>query len=94
VATSRPSIPKYRRQKRPKGADVAFVELNGHRHYLGVCGTPESKEKYARAIAEWSANGGRLVVDAGDITIVFFGGGFGDGDYAVADMRQAWPVLR
>ena len=24
----------------------------------------------------------------------FFGGGFGDGNYAIADMRQAWPVLR
>ena len=94
MANAKPSIPKYRRQKRPQSCDVAFVELNGKRHYLGDYNTPESKQRYHRLLAEWSANGGRLVVDAGDITIVFFGGGFDDGDYAVADMRQAWPVLR
>ena len=70
MANAKPSIPKYRRQKRPQSCDVAFVELNGKRHYLGDYNTPESKQRYHRLLAEWSANGGRLVVDAGDITIV------------------------
>ena len=70
MANANPSIPKYRRQKRPQSCDVAFVELNGKRHYLGDYNTPESKQRYHRLLAEWSANGGRIVVDPSDITIV------------------------
>ena len=45
-------IPKYRRQK-AKPVDRAFVELNRRRHYLGMYGSPESRENYNRLIAEW-----------------------------------------
>jgi integrase len=48
---------KYRRQKSGL-ADRAFVELDGQRHYLGRYGTPESRQRYLRLLAEWS--GGTL----------------------------------
>jgi integrase len=47
-------IPKYRLH-RPTGLGV--VRLNGHDVYLGLHGTPESRQKYERVIAEWLANG-------------------------------------
>ena len=47
-------VPKYRRHK-PSG--LALVELNGHRHYLGPYGSPESHRLYAELIAEWEATG-------------------------------------
>jgi integrase len=47
-------IPKYRLH-RPTGLGV--VRLNGHDVYLGLHGTPESRKKYERVIAEWLANG-------------------------------------
>jgi len=62
-------LPKYRQQKR-KGQNLAFVELNGHRHYLGPFGSRESKQTYKRLLAEWLANGMRLPVDPQEITIV------------------------
>ena len=43
------SIPKYRRHK---GTGQSFVQVNGKRHYLGKFGTPESKQRYSRFIAE------------------------------------------
>ena len=46
--------PRYRKQKAKPG-DRAFVELNGHRVYLGTYGTPESRAKYDRAVAELCA---------------------------------------
>ena len=45
-------FPKLCRQK-TKYSDLAFVRLNGQKHYLGVYGTPESDENYQRVIAEW-----------------------------------------
>ena len=51
--------PKYRRQKGEQG-DRAFVELSGQRIYVGSYGSPESREKYHRQLAEWSANGREL----------------------------------
>ncbi len=48
--------PKYRRQKRPTG-DLAFVEIAGVRRYLGVYDSPESKNAYHRAVAEWIEGG-------------------------------------
>lgn len=62
-------LPKYRKQKR-KGQNLAFVELNGHRHYLGTYGSRESKQRYERLLAEWLENGKRLPVDPGEITVV------------------------
>ena len=45
-------FPKLCRQK-TKYSDLAFVRLNGQKHYLGVYGTPESEENYYRITAEW-----------------------------------------
>ena len=42
-------MPKYRLHK---GSGQAFVQIKGHRHYLGVFNSPESKERYARFITE------------------------------------------
>lgn len=50
-------IPTYRRQRIKGGTDRAFVRLNGERHYLGIFGSPESKDAYARIIGEWRATG-------------------------------------
>ncbi|MBI9017195.1 MAG: site-specific integrase [Phycisphaerae bacterium] len=49
-------IPSYRKQKKSKGQDVAFVELNGQKFYLGKHGSPESKIRYEALIAEWLAS--------------------------------------
>ncbi|MCH8969958.1 MAG: hypothetical protein IIA66_12685, partial [Planctomycetes bacterium] len=50
-STPRRRIPKYRRQKRKKCADQAFVELDERRYYFGEYGTPESIKAYDRVIA-------------------------------------------
>jgi integrase len=47
--------PKYRHY-RPKNLGV--VRINGHDHYLGRYGTPESLERYHRLVAEYLASGG------------------------------------
>jgi len=62
-------IPKYRRQKRSNG-DIAFVELNGQRHYLGAYGTAKSKQKYHHLLVEWTTAGGQLPVPKEEITIM------------------------
>jgi len=49
-STPRRRIPKYRRQKRKKCADQAFVELDERRYYFGEYGTPESIEAYDLAL--------------------------------------------
>lgn len=48
--------PKYRRQKKANG-DLAFVELDGVRHYLGQYNSNESREAYHRILTEWRASG-------------------------------------
>ncbi len=50
--------PSYRRQRRKNCHDLAFVEIDGKRHYLGNYDTRESRERYHRLIAEWEASGG------------------------------------
>jgi len=61
--------PKYRCQK--SGSTLrAFVELGGVRHYLGVYGTPDSKQEYHRLLSEWSASGGHLPVEKTKLTLV------------------------
>jgi hypothetical protein len=47
-------IPTYRYHK---ASGQGIVTLNGIDHYLGAHGTPESKAKYDRLIAEWIARG-------------------------------------
>jgi integrase len=46
-------IPKYRRHK---GSGQALIEFRGQRRYLGVYGSPESKEAYSRFVAELAAS--------------------------------------
>lgn len=52
-----PRTPKYRHYK-PK--DLAVVRIEGHDQYLGKYGSPESRERYDRLIAEWLSNGRTL----------------------------------
>ena len=47
------SVPKYRHHK---GSGQAFVQVNGHRHYLGKWDSPKSKERYAAFVAELAVN--------------------------------------
>lgn len=51
----RKSVPAYRRQKQKNRPDRAFVVVHGKREYLGAYGTPESRERYARIVAELAA---------------------------------------
>ena len=51
-----PRTPSYRLHK-PSGK--AVVTLNGHDHYLGTHGTPESRAAYDKLISAWLANGRR-----------------------------------
>ncbi len=55
MTTSR-RIPTYRKHK---PTNQAVVTLNGKDHYLGRFGSPVSREKYARLIAEWIEGGPR-----------------------------------
>lgn len=48
------SVPKYRKHK---ASGQAFVELNGHRQYLGPFGSKASRIEYDRLIGEWLQNG-------------------------------------
>ncbi len=69
-AQSRSKCPRVPKLRHHKPSEQAFVELNGHRKYLGVYGKPETNEHYHRVIAEWLANGCRVPVDPYQITIV------------------------
>jgi len=59
-------IPSYRHLK---SRNLGYVEINGHRTYLGRYGTENSLKAYQRIIAEWQAGhapkkqGGLSVVD-------------------------------
>ena len=64
------SVPKYRRQRRRGRDDLAFVELDGRRHYLGPYDSPESKEAYRKHVREWTAAGCAPPVCEHDITVV------------------------
>ena len=46
----------HRRQKRKEMVNLAFVESDGMRHYLGDSGSAQSKQAYDRLVAEWKAN--------------------------------------
>ena len=51
VAKNKSSIPKFWRQRRKSG-DLAFIELDGRRHYLEKYELLETSEKYHRLISE------------------------------------------
>ena len=59
-------VPKYRLHK---ASGQAVVDLGGRTVYLGPYGDPASKESYARALAEWVANGKEAVGSKGPATI-------------------------
>jgi len=48
--------PKHRLHKR---SGKAIITLNGHDHYLGPHGSPESEAAYDCLIAKWLAGGSR-----------------------------------
>jgi integrase len=50
MSTAPPRVPKYRHYK-PK--DLAVVRIDGKDHYLGRYGSPTSRERYQRLVAEW-----------------------------------------
>jgi hypothetical protein len=56
------SVPSYRHQTQPGQAIVTLSDGLGRRRdvLLGRHGSPESRQEYARVIAEWEANGRRL----------------------------------
>ena len=58
-------VPKYRRHRFGDRKDLAFVEVNGRRHYLGGYNTEESRERYARFLA-----GEPLESPPSDLTVV------------------------
>ena len=59
-------IPSYRLHKR---SGLAVVTLAGRDHYLGPHGSPESKRRYNRMIAEYMASGGSKVFGAPEESI-------------------------
>ncbi|MCC9644982.1 site-specific integrase [Rhodopirellula sp. JC740] len=63
------SLPKYRKHK---ASGQAVVNLGGKDHYLGPHGSKVSKAEYDRLLAEWLANGRRVVArdDEELITVV------------------------
>ena len=59
-----------RRRSRRKTGDLAFVELNGRRIYLGKFGTQESRDRYHQVLAEWAASGRHLPAAKNEITVL------------------------
>jgi len=53
------ALPKYRHHK---GTGQAFVQIKGHRHYLGKWNTQASKERYAAFVAELAISPAAVVV--------------------------------
>ena len=66
----RRKTPSYRRQRKKDGNDLAFVEIDGRRHYLGPYETAASRERYHRLVAEWEAAGGLLPAAPEEISVV------------------------
>ncbi len=46
-----PTVPKYRRQAKARGTDLAFIQVRGRRIYLGPYNSPQSHEAYRRHVA-------------------------------------------
>jgi len=66
----RRKTPSYRRQRKKDANDLAFVEIDGRRHYLGPYDTAASRERYRRLVAEWEAAGGFLPAAPEEISVV------------------------
>jgi integrase len=62
-------LPKYRRQRTRYG-ELAFVELNGKRHYLGQYNSPESKASYKRMLVEWTVGNRQPIGPTDEIAVV------------------------
>ncbi len=60
-------VPSFRLHK---ATGQGFVEIEGHRHYLGRHDRPETLQAYHRFISEWIANGRRLEVPPDEITVL------------------------
>ena len=67
---ARNKSPKYQRQRRGGENDLAFVELNVNRFYLGKYGTDESKREYRRFVIEWMSRDGLPCADDRYITVL------------------------
>jgi integrase len=69
----RNTIPSYRKHRQSGQAIVTLPDGLGRRHdvLLGIYGSQQSRTKYARVIAEWEANGRRLLqaTVAGGLTV-------------------------
>jgi integrase len=59
MPASKLNAPSYRLYRR---TNQAVVTLSGKDHYLGPYGSPESREKYERLVAEWLLNGRRPAI--------------------------------
>ena len=64
------TTPAYYRQKRKIGSDVAYVEIDHQRFYLGPYDTAESRERYHKLIAEWEASGRFIAAEPDEITVM------------------------
>lgn len=62
----RRDFPSYRLHK---ASGQAIVTLNGHDVYLGHYDTPESRQAYDRAIAEWLVGGREPKADGDGMTV-------------------------
>ncbi len=66
------TLPPYKRHRRSsgdRGADRAYVFLDGQRVYLGRYDSVESHKRYAQVLAEWEANQRLSAVSPEEITI-------------------------
>lgn len=66
----RSGVPKYRRHRDAERGDRAFVALGTQRVYLGAYDSSESRERYARIIAEWESGSRQAAVEKDEITIL------------------------
>jgi len=65
-----PTVPKFRRQKKPDSPDLAFIQVRRQRVYLGQYDAPETRQRYARIVGEMATSNGELPVSSSEITIV------------------------
>ena len=66
-------MPTAKSHRNPKigrhASGQAYVQLSGHRHYLGRYDDPGAHEKGHRLISEWLANGRRIKVEPRAVTV-------------------------
>ena len=56
-------VPKYRHHR---ASGQAFIEILGHRHYLGKSNTASSQERYRQIVAELVSSGDAPSLRVGD----------------------------